>query len=56
MDYLVTNWQEIVSLVIVGITAFLLIRSEIMQRKKDKCSACGIAELQQKQKYRFNNK
>ncbi len=35
------NWQEIVSLAIVALTAVLLIRSQIAKRKRAKNSSCG---------------
>lgn len=37
----VEDWQQILSLLIVALTAFLLVRSEVKKRQRAKLRACG---------------
>jgi len=40
MDYITLNWQEITSLLIVGATAALLIKSEAAKYRRKKLGLC----------------
>jgi hypothetical protein len=35
------DWQQVASLVVVALTAFLLVRAEIAKRQRAKLRACG---------------
>ncbi|MBI5216690.1 MAG: hypothetical protein HY960_13135 [Ignavibacteriae bacterium] len=35
------DWQQLLSLLIVGVSAVLLVRHELRRRKRAKLSACG---------------
>jgi hypothetical protein len=52
-----TQWQEIVSLVIVVITIILLVRNELRDRKyKKDCGNCALIEIRDRQRYKLRNK
>ncbi|GEM_PF-3280795 len=38
---LIEDWQQITSLIIVAVTAFLLVRYEVKKRQQAKLRACG---------------
>jgi hypothetical protein len=56
MDYFITDWQEIASIVIVALTVFLLVRNELRNRKHKKdCGNCALIEIRERQRYRLRN-
>lgn len=56
MDHIVTHWQEVISLIIVAITAALWIRSVVVSRKRKNCERCILGEIQRGPEHIFNNK